>query len=430
MILSRRSLIAIIFLVSLSSYSQGQAICRKALFLGNSYTYANDIPGLTAALANSSGDSLYFDSNTPGGYTFGWQPVAHSTNTASLAKIRENDWDFVILQEQSQIPAIPILRDSCMFPGAIVLSDSARSALPCARVLYFLTWGRRFGGVQCFTSNYCSTAFADFGQMQDSLTMSYKVVADSLSGWIAPAGEAWRFVINQYGMVLHDADNSHPNIKGSYLSACVFYDCIFGKHATGLSFTAGIQADTVLLLQQAADLIVFGNASAWNLWNDTPTALFTTQVNLDTLFTHNTSTKSSEWAWDFGDGATSTDFEPIHVYQQPGSYTVTLQACNSCRCDTSSAIVSILYLGTGNLQNHKDQVRLIGPENRENYRFTGFSGDGRIELFDMTGKIMFQGPVRSGRFSMIPVSTGVCFWYLHDTAGNKNQIGKILLSEQ
>ena len=32
----------------------------------------------------------------------------------------------------------------------------------------------------------------------------------------------------------------------------------------------------------------------------------------------------TSWAWDFGDGGSSTDQDPMHTYGQPGSYTVTL----------------------------------------------------------------------------------------------------------
>lgn len=40
----------------------------------------------------------------------------------------------------------------------------------------------------------------------------------------------------------------------------------------------------------------------------------------------NTSTSATDFEWDFGDGGTSTDFEPSHVYAEEGTYTVTLRA--------------------------------------------------------------------------------------------------------
>ena len=182
-----------------------QPLVRRALFLGNSYTYVNDLPALVAGLASAAGDSLISAQNTPGGYTLGWQPVAHATNPVSTGLITAGGWDFVVIQEQSQIPSITRLRDSCMFPAAVSLNGMIKAASPCARSLFFLTWGRRFGGMQCFTPNYCSPAFTGFGPMQDSITVSYKRIADSLGGWIAPAGEAWRLAIDQGGIVLDGA---------------------------------------------------------------------------------------------------------------------------------------------------------------------------------------------------------------------------------
>lgn len=47
----------------------GQSLTKKVLFLGNSYTAVNNLPQMMADVAVSAGDSLWFDSNTPGGYT-------------------------------------------------------------------------------------------------------------------------------------------------------------------------------------------------------------------------------------------------------------------------------------------------------------------------------------------------------------------------
>ena len=44
---------------------------------------------------------------------------------------------------------------------------------------------------------------------------------------------------------------------------------------------------------------------------------------LEVTFT-NLSTSSTDYLWDFGDGNTSTDFEPVHIYAAEGTYTVTL----------------------------------------------------------------------------------------------------------
>lgn len=421
----KRKLVILFFVLGLISQAVSQSVYRKVLFLGNSYTFVNDLPLLASKLASSSGDSLFYDSNTPGGYTLGWQPVAHSTDATSLGKIAQDGWDFVVLQEQSQTPAIPALRDSCMYPASVILHDSVRSANPCSRVLFFLTWGRRFGGIQCFTQNYCSPDFADFDQMQDSLTTAYKGVAWQLGDWIAPVGEAWRFAIDDQGMVLHSGDGSHPNLKGSYLAACVFYDVIFGKRSYGLAYQAGL-ADTALMLQMAADTVVFGDPASWNLWDDQPVAGFEPIISSDTLFTDNLSIRSSIWHWDFGDGQTSGDFEPVHVYSSAGAFNVSLTACDSCRCDTVSRTIVISWTGSNFL--HKDQSGRISvtSDQHGNLRLNGYQGSGNIEFHDMTGRLVRT--VRIG--SCIPddcdLPGGFYLWILSDLKGNKIAAGKML----
>lgn len=397
------------------SETPAQGLYRRALFLGNSYTYVNNLPGLTAALAHYAGDSLYFDSNTPGGYTLGWQPIAHATNATSLQLIGNGGWDFVILQEQSQVPSITRLRDSCMIPAATTLHNAVKAADSCSRILFYMTWGRRFGGQQCFTPNYCSPAFTGFGQMQDSVTKSVMMSADSLNDWIAPVGEAWRFVIDHTGMVLHDADLSHPNLNGSYLAACVFYDVLFGKPSAGNPFTGGLAPDTALLLQKAADSVTLGYAGLWNLGNDLPTAAFQVYWSSDTLFTTNASTGATAWHWDFGDGTTSSQAEPWHVYGQAGTYTVRLRACNSCFCDSA---VIVVQTGTTGIPDDRSAPPIVftGPDPAGIVRFSGFTGDGWLELFDRGGRRIASFPVEDGRAATGPVATGTFLWRLTDPA--------------
>ncbi len=403
-----------------------QNLLRRVLFLGNSYTYVNNLPLLTAALARSSGDSLFFDSNAPGGYTLGWQPFAHVTDPVTLAKINENNWDFTVLQEQSQIPAISRLRDSCMYPASTILHDSVKSVHPCCRVLFFLTWGRRLGGIQCFEPNYCSPDFTGFNHMQDSLTIAYKGIADSLSNWIAPVGEAWRFVINHSGMVLHDADNSHPNLNGSYLSACVFYNVIFGKPSAGNGFTAGLAPDSALLLQQAADSITFGYSSHWNLNNDRPHAGFSLTTSGDTVFTHNMSTGASDWLWDFGDGQTSQQNEPYHIYPVSGTWTIGLRACNNCFCDSAQSNVTISNTGITTCSQNYQDIRLKGPDKQGYVEILNFPKDGTLIFYQINGKLEAIFPVKRGLAQIHETHDGLRIWVLKNVENEVVGKGKIV----
>ena len=55
----------------------------------------------------------------------------------------------------------------------------------------------------------------------------------------------------------------------------------------------------------------------------------TGNVPLTVSFTDLSSNDPTAWKWDFGDGQTSSEKNPVHVYQTPGIYSVCLEASNS-----------------------------------------------------------------------------------------------------
>ncbi|MFQ5446514.1 MAG: PKD domain-containing protein, partial [Saprospiraceae bacterium] len=74
----------------------------------------------------------------------------------------------------------------------------------------------------------------------------------------------------------------------------------------------------------------------------TPTASFIwTQLGLALVFTNTSSANSSTYLWDFGDGTTSTQANPVHTYSDDGFYTVTLTATNMCGSNTSIVTIPV-----------------------------------------------------------------------------------------
>src|SRR5687768_13694632 len=84
----------------ISGYELKAQLSHNVLFLGNSYTGVNNLPQLVHDVALSAGDTLAFDSYTPGGY----QLVDHSIDVTSQNKIMTGGWDYVVIQGQSQEP--------------------------------------------------------------------------------------------------------------------------------------------------------------------------------------------------------------------------------------------------------------------------------------------------------------------------------------
>jgi gliding motility-associated-like protein len=65
------------------------------------------------------------------------------------------------------------------------------------------------------------------------------------------------------------------------------------------------------------------------------------------MFTDNNSTGATRYLWDFGDGNTSTQFEPEHRYQEEGFYTVSLRAENESGCADTARVENAVSVQKG-----------------------------------------------------------------------------------
>ena len=308
---------------------------KEVLFIGNSYTYVNDLPNLIEEIALSFGDTLFHDSNTPGGSSFS----AHSTNIQTLNKINQQQWDYVVLQAQSQEPSLsPSYVNTNVFPAAQILIDAIQSNSLCIEPLFFMTWGRKFGDASnCVPYPPVCTYLG----MQERLRTRYFDMSFLHNASCSPIGMAWKKSIAMDSSVnLYSSDNSHPSIYGSYLAACTFYASIFKKSAVGSSYWPNsIDSATAYSLQQIGSSTVLDSLSVWNIFN----ADFSYVQNNDSISFINLSSNYENVVWDFGDGVTSFDENPNHIYNSSGAYTISLLALTNdgCLLDTFSITVTV-----------------------------------------------------------------------------------------
>ena len=321
----------------------------SVLFIGNSYTSYNNLPLLVKNLSTSAGKTLNIDSNMPGGYLMS----SHLNDATTLSKISQGNWDYVILQEQSQIPTIDYYRYNDMYPAMTDLKSVIEQYNPCAKIITYMTWGRRFGGQQCDPSGtYCSPVFANFNHMQDSLTSAYLEISELLNIQCAPVGVTWQNILNDTTLVLHSGDNSHPNIDGSYAAALNIFSSIWKQGTSGLTYTAGLSNQLAQYYQSKSDNTIFNSANDWNLLINNPSANFSESISGNTAtFTNSSSSVNStlNYYWDFGDGNTSSVQNPSHTYATNGTYTVTLIASN---CIFSDTITNTIQIGTNSMDEN------------------------------------------------------------------------------
>ena len=200
-----------------AAFAPAQSQPLRVLFIGNSYTYVNDMPAVLKHLAAAAHEPRALE---PRGILIGGYTFEHHIKDDSAGTLieRGGPWDWVVLQEQSERPLIApatMWRDVTLFAGAVKSAG--------AKVLLYETWAREA------TPN-----------LQDSLSRSYHHAAALTGATVAHVGEAWaafratESVTPPAHSALFQNDGSHPSPEGTYLAACVFYATLYGKSPVGL----------------------------------------------------------------------------------------------------------------------------------------------------------------------------------------------------
>jgi Secretion system C-terminal sorting domain len=237
---------------------------KRVLFLGNSYTYSNNLPQILSDMATSSGKTLIFDSHTPGGYYLG----QHLTNPISLAKIAIGNWDYVVLQEQSMALAYPGYYLNGI-TSSIQLDSIIKANNVCGQTMFYSTWGRKNGDSYLCGPPYCTVntlITRTYYEMDSTIESHYKVFADSIKSSMTPVGAVWRHIRQNYPSIeLFQPDDSHPSLEGSYAAACAFYATLFRSDPTFINFNAGLSITDAANIKAAAKLVVFDQLLNWNV---------------------------------------------------------------------------------------------------------------------------------------------------------------------
>lgn len=191
-----------------------RAESSSVLFIGNSYSF--DVPKQFRRVAAREGKKLRIKQITYGG----WSLAQHVASGEAAREIREGNWDIVVIQEQSRIPALSFRRTREMIPNVCKLADEARAA-GAVPVLY-QTWGRQNGDSFLISRD-------DFHSMNRRLREGYREAAKAAGGLtVVPVGDAWeREVDAGRGDSLFMPDGSHPTTRAEELTAEVFFKTLF-----------------------------------------------------------------------------------------------------------------------------------------------------------------------------------------------------------
>lgn len=176
----------------------------RVLFIGNSLTYANNLPAMIDAIVSQSGGEI--TSRTVAFPDFGLEE--HWNDGRAMRVLREGKWTLVVLQQgpSSLLESRVILRDYTQRFARVAKERGAHVAL-------FSVWPPRSR----------AAAF-------DAVSESYRLAAQDVGGLLIPVGEAIRAALRRDATLpLFEADGFHPSRLGSYLAALVFFHHITGR---------------------------------------------------------------------------------------------------------------------------------------------------------------------------------------------------------
>jgi hypothetical protein len=206
----------------------------RVLFIGNSLTYANDLPHLVEQLAAAVGQStVATESVVFGNYSL----QDHWNQGDAVQAIEQGGWDVVVLQQ-------------------------GPSALPESRALlvqYARMFAEKIRAVGAQPALYMVWPGLSRPEAWDSVSASYAAAAQAVDGILLPAGEALREAQRRDpSLQLFAGDGFHPSALGSYLAALVIYARLAGHSPAGIAPLAA----PVALNGSAAQVLESAAASA------------------------------------------------------------------------------------------------------------------------------------------------------------------------
>jgi len=391
----------------------------RILFIGNSYTYVNNLPQTLHDLALSKGDTILFDVSAVGGYRF----VDHLGDANTLAKINQQPWDYVVLQEQSQMPAFPPSQVATdVYPYAKRLDSLIHINNSCTETVFYMTWGRKNGDA----SNCAGyPPICTFAGMNARLRESYLQMSQDNHATASPVGAAWQQVRNTYAAIdLYQADESHPSLQGTYLAASVFYSTLFHKSPVGASFPTGVTNTEAMQLQGTAAATVLDSLANWQQYGDIPNAAFSYTTNGTQVQFSNLSYNATNYMWQFGDNSSSTQSNPSHTYSSNNTFYVSLSASNACRTFSAADTVIVQGAVTGIQQYGAEQKLSITPNPAHNQVTidAGSSTITQLKIVDALGKTLFYREVISGKEILDPSDWPAAVYYVNYTGGKSIKI--------
>lgn len=198
----------------------------RVLFVGNSYLYYNDIPGMVQSLADSAkGETLAIAVVAAADFAL----IDHWRNGSAPIALRGSDWKWVVLQQG---------------PSS---TDLNRDTLRLATKLFGDEITKAHGTAALFSAWPASDRAQDFPRAIES----YGLAAKDVNGLLLPVAAAWVSASKRDPSIQLYADGLHPSIEGAYLSSLVLYAKLLNKDPRTAAISFRTRAGRVVTISAA-----------------------------------------------------------------------------------------------------------------------------------------------------------------------------------
>lgn len=380
---------------------------KKVLFIGNSITYYNNMPQTFEAIANSKGDDTNVTMYAPGGTGF-----IHHVNDANVwQKFRDEVWDFVVLQPGSSESVGQSSTIAQTLVRAVRLKDSIVKYSPCAKILYYEisygVWGNTAANLQTYNAT------------MDIIKSNNEVLADGTNFFFAPVGEGFRTKWNddQTDMLWGSTGDIHPNAKGSYIAACVFYAAIFQKPSLGTTEISSLSQADATAIQTLADNTVLNNLPNWRINVFNQFTDFEYNQNASQIAFTDLSLNTNSQEWNFGDGNSSTASNPTHLYTSLGDFDVTLTTHKGNCIETLTKTITVSVLGEAGFNITEDWTIYPNPTSKYIY-FDNIKNQDLVTIYNNLGQVVIQkNKLEDSKLNISNLSKGIYHLSINNSKG-------------
>lgn len=267
------------FCLGCKSTPQSHTKNINVLFIGNSLTYYSNMPQMLEDMLNETHSNFNIHQSTFPGYSLdshlnniimsssedmvSVRKKESSEITKTEKKIKERDWDIIVLQTGTVSVLIPEARDISI--NKAIEEIKALSTKPNCKFILFSTWASKveYSERYCYPcedidetlekSNCCSPEINNLKQHVELINEGYTILAEKNDLIKSNHTDKACEVRTEHSEVNLYLDDIHPNKNGAFLNACIFYELLTKEKASELKYTSDIDLKTAELLKTIAN---------------------------------------------------------------------------------------------------------------------------------------------------------------------------------